>query len=50
MKKKLLIVLLTIMSVCNVKAVENDIFKIDIPENFIEDKVEDFKIENTQKV
>ena len=25
MKKKLLIVLLTIMSVCNVKAVENDI-------------------------
>lgn len=41
MKKKLLIVLLTIMSVCNVKAVENDIFKIDIPENFIEDKVEE---------
>lgn len=40
MKKKLLITLLTIMSVCNVKAVENDIFKIDIPENFIEDKIE----------
>ena len=41
MKKKLLIVLLTIMSVCNVKAVENDIFNIDIPENFVEDKVDE---------
>ncbi len=41
MKKKLLIVLLTIMSVCNVKAIENDIFNIDIPENFVEDKIDE---------
>lgn len=41
MKKKLLIAVLTLMSVCNVKAVENDVFKIDIPDNFVEDKVEE---------
>lgn len=41
MKKKLLIAVLTLISVCNVKAVENDVFKIDIPDNFVEDKVEE---------
>lgn len=41
MKKKLLIAVLTLISVCNVKAVENDVFKIDIPNNFVEDKVEE---------
>lgn len=41
MKKKLLIAVLTLISVCNVKAVENDAFKIDIPDNFVEDKVEE---------
>ncbi len=41
MKKKLFLMILTILSVCNVKALENDIFKIEIPENFIEEKVED---------
>lgn len=41
MKKKLLIAVLTLISVCNVKAVENDVFKINIPDNFVEDKVEE---------
>lgn len=41
MKKKLLIAVLTLISVCNVKAVENDVFKIDIPDNFVEDTVEE---------
>lgn len=41
MKKKLLIAVLTLISVCNIKAVENDVFKIDIPDNFVEDKVEE---------
>lgn len=41
MKKKLLIAVLTLISVCNVKAVENDVFKIDIPDDFVEDKVEE---------
>lgn len=41
MKKKLLVALLTLMSINNVKAIENDIFKLDIPDNFIEDKVEE---------
>lgn len=41
MKKKLLIAVLTLISVCNVKAVENNVFKIDIPDNFVEDKVEE---------
>ena len=41
MKKKLLIAVLTRILVRNVKAVENDLFKIDIPDNCVEAKVEE---------
>ena len=49
MKKKLLIAVLTLISVCNVKAVENDVFKIDIPDNFVEDKVEETPVVDEPK-
>lgn len=39
--KKILIILLVILSTININATSNDIFSIDIPENFIEEKIED---------
>lgn len=39
--KKILIILLVVLSTININATSNDIFSIDIPENFIEEKIED---------
>ena len=38
--KKLFIILLLILSITNIKAYENDYFKIDIPNDYKEEQIE----------
>ena len=39
--KKIFIILLLVLSITNIKAYENDYFKIDIPDDFKEEQIED---------